>query len=815
MRNITISGARIHNLKNVNVSIPKDQLIAVTGISGSGKSSLAFDIVFEEGRTQYLQSIGMLADIAEENKFEQIAGIGPTVAVQQAIIRQSNPRSVVGTRTRILAYLGALYAHEGYVTCSSCGTLLGGSWICSRCGNSEEKLSSNAFSFNSPNGMCLACSGRGTRFELVMERLVPDASFTLRQVLANVGMLSSFQYLLKGRLKQYADTPFCQMPADAQEQILHGVTVGRDAGRRSHAIFGLLQHRLSHGEDVGGMMEVMPCPECQGYRVGEEARGVTLCQKHIGQLGHMTIADLRDFLDELAAREHFSTYGQNLAREVLQKTSCLIEVGLGHLTLYREMPSLSGGEIQRLFLASHLDSKMDSLIYVLDEPTVGLHEVEKGSLLDQIMALRDLGNTVIVVEHDRNTIERAEHIIDFGPLAGSRGGEIVYQGDFAGLLASERSITGQYFSGYHAVPHKTSGDIVPVTDTTPRLTLYHAETNNLKNVTVSFPLGMLVGVAGVSGSGKSSLVSNTLVPLLERHFADAREREQGSFGEEDEEDEFVVPSPVAERLDGLEHIDGYAQVLQSPIGRHHNSNPVSYINIWGKIRKLFAGQPLAKERGYTPGHFSFNAGGACPECAGQGRHRIWLGGSFFVYNTCPACHGHRYQREVLDVIYQSKSILDVLDMDVEEAARFFEAVPSIYAMLGVLERTGMGYIRLGQPASTLSGGEAQRIKLAREIGRRRRGNILYILDEPTTGLSLYDTTRLIALLDELVRQGSSVIVIEHDPAVLSYCDWLIELGPGGGSAGGQVIAEGTPLALARDPKSKTGPFLKPDDWCKQ
>jgi excinuclease ABC A subunit len=808
MKSITISGARIHNLKNIDVTIPKNKLVAITGISGSGKSSLAFDIVFEEGRKQYLQSLGMLPGIAEEDGFDQIAGIGPTVAVQQAIIRQSNPRSVVGTRTRILSYLGVLYAYEGTLECSSCGTPMNGNWVCSRCGHSQQKLPANTFSFNAPSGMCLGCAGRGVRFELVMERLVPDRSFTLRQVLAHAGMLSSFQYMLKGRLKQYADTPFCEMPAQAQELMLHGVAVGGDAGRRSHAIFGLLQQRLSRGEDVDGMMEVMPCPECQGYRVGEEARAVRLGGAHIGQLGTMTIADLHTFLEGLLAHERFSSYGQNLAREVLRKTCYLIAVGLGHLTPYREMPSLSGGEIQRLFLASHLDSKMDSLIYVLDEPTVGLHEIEKASLLDQITALRDLGNTVVVVEHDRNTIERAEHIVDFGPLAGVRGGEVVYQGDFAGLLASERSITGQYFSGRQAIPYRVSQDVARVTSATPRLTLRHAGTNNLKDITVSFPLGMLVGVAGISGSGKSSLVSDTLVPLLERHFVDSRAREQHNPEDEDEEVDFVVPSPVAERLDGLEHIDGYAQVSQSPIGRRHNSNPASYINIWDKIRKLYAAQPLADERGYTPGHFSFNAEGACPECSGQGRHRIWLGGSFFVYNTCPECRGHRYQRDVLDVTYQGKSILDILDMDVSQANAFFQAVPSIRAILSVLERTGMGYITLGQPASTLSGGEAQRIKLAKEIGRRRKGNILYILDEPTTGLSLYDTCRLIALLDELVKQGNSVIVIEHDPIVLSYCDWLIELGPEGGSAGGQVIAEGPPPALAQNPQSKTGPFLQ-------
>jgi excinuclease ABC subunit A len=509
----------------------------------------------------------------------------------------------------------------------------------------------------------------------------------------------------------------------------------------------------------------------------------------------------------LRAGEPLSSFGHNLIGEVLQKTHYLIEVGLGHLTPYRSMPTLSGGEIQRIFLTSHLDSKMDSLIYVLDEPTVGLHEIEKGDLLEQIAALRSLGNTVIVVEHDRNTIERAEHVIDFGPLAGADGGEIVYAGDYAGLLRSERSVTGQYLSGRRAVPRKAPGAYAAITDGTPRLTLCHARTHNLKDVTVGFPLGVLVGVAGVSGSGKSSLVSDTLIPLLERHFKDLRERKRDDLSA-NEETEFVMPSPVAERLDGVAHLAGYSQVSQAPIGRRSISNPASYVNIWSKIRKLFAQQPLAQQRRYTPGHFSFNAKGACPECKGKGHDRFWLGGNAFVTTLCQRCHGKRYKDEILDVTYQSASIVDVLSTSVTEAATLFRDTPPVHTMLRVLEQTGMGYIRLGQPTNTLSAGEAQRIKLAKEIGRRRKGNILYVLDEPTTGLSLYDTANLVALLDTLVKQGNSVIVIEHDPTMLSFCDWLIELGPGGGVDGGEIIAQGPPPELKRNLRSQTGPFLE-------
>ncbi len=806
-KTIAITGARIHNLKNIDVQIPKDRLVVVTGVSGSGKSTLVFDIIFEEGKRQFLQSLGMIPGITEEDKFDRITGIGPTVAVQQAIIRQSNPRSLVGTKTKILGYLGLLYAGDGRITCSVCDENVGGDLACERCGNLEERLEANYFSANSPTGMCLQCEGRGVHFDLVMEKLVPDATVTLRQLLANAGVLSSFQYLLKGRLKPYVDTPFSQMPDEAREHILYGVQVERPYRHRSLCLFSRLQSLLSRGKDVGGAMVMTPCPRCQGYRVGDEARRVTLGGKHIGQIGHMTIVELEAFLRALPVRDTLSSMGHNLIRELLQKTHYLVKVGLGHLTPYRPMPTLSGGEIQRIFLTSHLDSKMDSLIYVLDEPTVGLHEIEKADLLDQIAALRSLGNTVIVVEHDRNTIERAQHLIDFGPLAGTGGGEIVYQGDYAGLLKSEKSLTGHYLSGRRAVPRKAPNEYALIAEETAQLTLHHVKTNNLKDVTIRFPLGVLVGVAGVSGSGKSSLVSDTLIPLLGRHFADLRERKRSDSGA-DEDLEFVMPSPVAERIDGMESIAGYAEISQAPIGRRRDSNPASYVNIWAKVRKLFARQPLAVQCQYTPGHFSFNAKGACPECKGNGHSRFWLGGSFFVTNLRTQCRGKRYQDEILDVTYRGVNIVDVLNMSVSDAATLFRDTPSIHATLSVLERTGMGYITLGQPATTLSGGEAQRVKLAKEIGRRRKGKILYVLDEPTTGLSLYDTANLLALLDTLVKQGNSVIVIEHDPTVLSYCDWLIELGPGGGREGGEIIAQGSPYDLKHNPHSQTGPFLE-------
>lgn len=804
---IEIEGARLHNLKNINIKIPKDKLVVVTGVSGSGKSSLVFDILFEEGKKQYLQSIGMVPGITQEDKFDQISGIGPAVAVQQAIIRQSNPRSLVGTKTKILAHLGLLFAHEGSMACSSCGRKVGRGLVCQHCGNKEERLEANYFSPNSPRGMCLQCEGRGVQFDLVMEKLVPDGTVTLREVLVNAGVHSTFQHLIKGRLKQYADTPFGELPDDARDHILYGIEIHNPYRRRSLSLYSRLRYLLSRGRDVGDVMVMTPCPECHGFRVGEEARRVTLEGKHIGELGHMAIDELQAILSTISEQETISPFAHNLIVELLQKTDYLIRVGLGHLTLYRQMPTLSGGEIQRIFLASHLDSRMESLIYVLDEPTVGLHEIEKADLLDQVDDLKSLGNTVIVVEHDRNTIRAAEHVIEFGPLAGSSGGEITYQGDYPGLLLAGNSITGQYLSGKKVVPRKKPEAFMPISDDTPGLTVYNARTNNLKEVTIKFPLGGLVGVAGVSGSGKSSLVSDTLIPLLERHFSDLRDKGGSESSPKDDLD-FVLPGPVAEKLSGMEYIAGCSEVSQAPIGRRSISNPASYVNIWGKIRKLFSQQPLAKQRGYTPGHFSFNAKGACPECKGRGSERFWLGGNSFVSNLCGECHGSRYRDEILDVKYLEANVVDVLNLSVTDAAELFNGIPTIHGMLTVLEQTGMGYIALGQPSSTLSGGEAQRIKLAKEIGRRRKGRILYVLDEPTTGLSLYDTANLLEMLDRLVEGQNSVIVIEHDPAVLSYCDWIIELGPGGGNAGGEIIAEGSPIDLNGNPQSRIGPFLE-------
>lgn len=551
------------------------------------------------------------------------------------------------------------------------------------------------------------------------------------------------------------------------------------------------------------------CSDCNGFKIGEEARRVLLNGKHIGELGKMTILEIDDFLKLLINQGNLNTFGTNLVNDILSKTQHLIESRLGHLSLYREMSTLSGGEMQRLFLNSHLDSEMDSLIYVLDEPTAGLHESEKIDILKSIKKLKDLGNTVIVVEHDKNTIKMAEHIIDIGPKAGVEGGQLVYQGDLEGLLQSDKSLTGQYLSGKYPMPNRTSNKNITHNDKIPCITIQNANTNNLKNVTVSLPLGAMVGISGKSGSGKSSLISDTLLPLLRSQFNNHTINNQINSSESEigEEDDYAVVETIADRLIGTKHISGYSEISQSPIGKNMNSTPASYIGIWDKIRTLFAGQPESLERGFTAGHFSFNSKGACPKCSGSGYEKVWLGNNLSIDHICSECHGKRFNDESLSIKYKNKNIHDILNMSVSESVHFFKDIPNIVSHLNVLEQIGMGYIKLGQPTPTLSGGESQRIKLAKEIGKKRNGNILYVLDEPTTGLSLYDTSKLIQLLDELVENGNSVIVVEHDIDVLNVCDWIVELGPEGGDKGGYIIAEGSPKTLKENPKSITGRYL--------
>lgn len=761
MEEIKIQGARIHNLKNISLRIPKHQLVVITGISGSGKSSLAFDILFEEGKNQYLRSIGILAGLDNEDRFDRIEGIAPTVAVRQNTIRQGNPRSTVGTKTRILNQLAMLYTSDGKAM-----------------DEHSEHLSLGFFLYTTADGMCISCQGRGSYYDINLENLIQDKITTLLEVYESLQVTAGFLRILKKKYGVYFETPFWELPEDIRNEVIYGTY---DNGKQSYCLERILRNAYEKGEDVEEVYLKTICPDCHGKRIGEEAREILLHGKQIGELGQMTLTGLLDFLKEIPGEE-LSQFGKNVVKNVMEKLKHLIQFRLGHLTLYREMASLSGGEVQRIFLHLHLESRLDSLIYVFDEPMAGLHPSEKESMIEAVKELRDIGNTVIVVEHNKEMIRHADHIIEIGPKAGIEGGTVVYQGDYEGY-EKEDTLLSQYLSSKRLMPERTIRKHTFGREDC--LILEHANTHYLKNLTVAFPLHAMVGIAGLSGSGKSSLIEETLLKRL----ASARK-----YGH-------------ATGITGVERISGFAKISQEPIGRSAISTPVSYIGIWDKIRELFAKQPEAKIRNMSAGHFSFHSKGACPDCSGSGYERIFLTSNFSVDKLCKTCCGKRFHEQSLSVDYKGKTIADVLEMSIAKAISFFLDQNSIVKPLRILEQMGMGYLTIGQPSSSLSGGEAQRVKLAKELGRQRKGNILYVLDEPTTGLSLYDTALLLKLLDQLVVNGNSVIVIEHNVEVLKSCDYIIELGPEGGDRGGEIIAKGTPEQLRDNPNSRTGGYL--------
>lgn len=764
MEEIKIQGARIHNLKNINITIPKRQLVVITGISGSGKSSLAFDILFEEGKNQYLRSIGILAGLDKEDRFDAMEGLGPTVAVHQNTIRQSNSRSTVGTKTALLNQLALIYASDG------------------KSMEGQNALSPGQFLYTTADGMCISCQGRGFYYDVILKHLVPDKTTTLLEVYERIKVTSGFLRILKKKYGMYFGTPFWQIPEDIREEVVYG---RYDNGKQSYCIERIFKNSYEKGEDVEQVYAKAVCPDCHGERVSDDAREVFLHGKRIGELGQMTLTSILEFLEELQDEE-LSQFSKNVIRNIRQKLKHLIRFRLGHLTLYREMSSLSGGEVQRIFLHLHLESGLDSLIYVLDEPMAGLHPSEKQNMIKAIKELRDIGNTVIVVEHDKEMICHADHVIEIGPKAGAEGGTVVYQGNYEEYEKVD-TLLSQYLSGRCLMPERTDRKVV--FDKENCLILEHARIHYLKDLTVKFPLHAMVGIAGLSGSGKSSLIEETLLKRLASAVNAKRE-----YGE-------------TRGIVGVEQINGFVKISQEPIGRSASSMPASYIGIWDKVRVLFANQPEAKRRNMSAGHFSFRSKGACPCCGGIGYEKIFLTADFSVDKKCQTCQGNRFQEESLMVEYKGKRITDILEMRIRDACFFFADQRSIVKPLRTLEQMGMGYLTLGQPTSSLSGGEAQRVKLAKELGKLREGNMLYVLDEPTTGLSLYDTALLLKLLDQLVNSGNSVIVIEHNIDVLKNCDYIIELGPEGGDKGGEIIAKGTPEQLRNNLNSKTGRYL--------
>ncbi|HEU5209897.1 MAG TPA: excinuclease ABC subunit UvrA [Longimicrobiales bacterium] len=932
---IVVRGAREHNLKDIDVEIPRDQLIVVTGLSGSGKSSLAFDTIYAEGQRRYVESLSAYArqflGVMEKPDVDVIDGLSPAISIEQKTTGR-NPRSTVGTVTEIYDYLRLLWARVGIPHCPNCGqpvrrqsstqivdqvlalpektrievlaplvrgrkgefrdlfeemrrkgfvrvrvdgetyelesppklnryenhtisvvvdrlvvraadrsrladsietALAAGNGVaeviehgaaekihtfseryaCTNCGTSMPELEPRQFSFNSPFGACEACGGLGTRKEASEDLVVGDSIISLLEgVILPWGEPSGHlrRSIIPGLAEFYkfdANTPWGELPQKAREGVLYGsgtrklkfpYRAGGASGTYSEPWEGVLANVMRRYEEttsdavreqLDAFMTTQPCRVCGGARLRPESLAVTVGGRSIGDIVDMSVAGALSFFEDVAQS---ASLPQEIAgpilKEVTERLRFLVNVGLEYLTLGRSAETLSGGEAQRIRLATQIGSRLVGVLYILDEPSIGLHQRDNERLLGTLRELRDLGNTVLVVEHDRDTIESADYIIDLGPGAGRHGGEVVAVGDLQSVLASERSLTAQYLRGEREIATpKTRRALTPGREIVVR----NARQHNLRGVDVAFPLGTFTAVTGVSGSGKSTLVNDILYASLARHFYKAK-----------------IVAGAHDRIDGLEHIDKVVDIDQSPIGRTPRSNPATYTGLFTPIRALFAELPESKIRGYAPGRFSFNVkGGRCEACQGDGLIKIEMHFLPDVYVPCDVCRGRRYNRETLEVFYRGRTIADVLEMTVDEALEFFDAVPSIKQKLQTLSDVGLGYIHLGQSATTLSGGEAQRVKLATELSRRDTGSTLYILDEPTTGLHFEDVRMLLDVLHRLVDRGNTVVVIEHNLEVIKTADWIVDLGAEGGSGGGALVAEGTPEEVAANPVSHTGRFL--------
>lgn len=932
---ITIRGAKEHNLKNIDIKIPRDELVVLTGLSGSGKSSLAFDTIYAEGQRRYMESLSSYArqflGQAEKPDVEKIEGLSPAISIDQKSTNR-NPRSTVGTVTEIYDYFRLLYARIGIPHCPKCGKeikrqtvdqmvdavmelpegtkfqllapvirgrkgrhekvlaqakrsgyvrvivdgslydleeeitldknkkhdisivvdrlvvkkgierrlndsieavmklaegimvvdVIGGkplnmssSFSCPDCGISIDEIEPRSFSFNNPFGACPTCFGLGYKMEFDVDLMIPDQSLSIADgAIAVLGWQSCTdkksytRAILDALAEEYnfdLNTPFNQMTEEARNIILHG-TNGHEVkvhykGQRGEGIYdvafeGLIrnvQRRYreagseSMKEEYESFMTITPCDVCEGQRLKKESLAVTIAGKNIYEITTMSIDKLVDFLDnmELADRQQF--IGGGILKEIKARLNFLMDVGLNYLALYRPTGTLSGGEAQRIRLATQIGSGLVGVAYILDEPSIGLHQRDNDKLIATLKHLRDLGNTLIVVEHDEDTMLAADHIVDIGPGAGENGGEVIAQGTAAQIMKNKKSITGAYLSGRIKIP-------VPEKRKEPTgwLTVKGARQNNLKNIDVAFPLGVMTCVTGVSGSGKSSLVNEILYKHLAKELNRAR-----------------MKSGAHDAIEGLEQLDKVINIDQSPIGRTPRSNPATYTGVFDMIRDLFAGTKEAKAKGYKKGRFSFNiSGGRCEACKGDGIIKIEMHFLPDVYVPCEVCGGKRYNRETLEVTYKGKNIYDVLDMTVDEACNFFQNVPSILRKIETLKEVGLGYIRLGQPSTTLSGGEAQRVKLATELSRRSTGRTIYILDEPTTGLHFADVHKLVEILQRLSEGGNTVVVIEHNLEVIKTADYIIDIGPEGGDKGGTIVVAGTPEEVVQCKESYTGQYLK-------
>lgn len=932
---IKIRGAREHNLKAIDIDIPRNEFVVLTGLSGSGKSSLAFDTIYAEGQRRYMESLSSYArqflGQMEKPEVDKIEGLSPAISIDQKSTNR-NPRSTVGTVTEIYDYFRLLYARIGIPHCPKCGKeikkqtvdqmvdqlmelpegtkfmilapiirgrkgehikllaklrksgyvrvridgslydlaeeirldknkkhivevvvdrlvvregierrltdsiettlnlaeglmtveVIGGetlnfsqSFSCPDCGISIDEIEPRSFSFNNPFGACPTCFGLGYKMEFDVDLMIPDQTISIADgaitVLGWQSCADKKSYTravldaLAARYKFDLNTPFCEMSEEARNIILYG-THGQEVkvhykGQRGQGVYdvafeGLIRNVQRRYREVGSeamkqeyesFMTITPCEHCHGQRLKEESLAVTVADKNIFEITNMSIGKLQDFLKQMQLTDRQLMIGELILKEISARVGFLNDVGLNYLSLARATGSLSGGEAQRIRLATQIGSGLVGVAYILDEPSIGLHQRDNDKLIHTLKSLRDLGNTLIVVEHDEDTMLAADHIVDIGPRAGVWGGEVIAQGTAEEIMKVPESITGAYLSKRVKIP-------VPEERKEPTgwIEVVGARENNLKNINVQVPLGVMTCVTGVSGSGKSSLVNE----ILYKKLAKVLNRAKGKAGKHDD-------------ILGVEQLDKIIAIDQAPIGRTPRSNPATYTGVFDQIRELFSLTKDAKTRGYDKGRFSFNKkGGRCEACAGDGIVKIEMHFLPDIYVPCEVCHGHRYNRETLEVKYKEKNIFDVLDMTVEEACSFFENVPSIYRKIKTLNDVGLSYIKLGQPATTLSGGEAQRVKLATELSKRSTGKTIYILDEPTTGLHFADVHKLIDILQKLREGGNTVVVIEHNLEVIKTADYMIDMGPEGGEGGGTVIAQGTPEEVSEKEISYTGQYLK-------
>ncbi len=843
---ITIRNARLHNLKNVNLEIPKNQLVVITGLSGSGKSTLAFDLLYKEGTRQYMESLGMVTWGLSKPPVDSIVGLSPSISVDQHLTNHS-PRSTVGTVTEVFTYLRILYARLGHRPCPNCGKDVppstyesldetwqdesdespDGTYPCPHCSAEIPEMGMANFSFNKPAGACPTCTGLGVVRQPIVSRLVDESKSIpenavdgwiefhvnhYSQIMKNTGKYFGFEFDPSKAIKDYTPIqrdlflygtdspqfrrhfPDVKPPATNAQGRFEGVVTNLQRRYDEHAT------NAAYLEKLEPLFTTQPCLDCEGTRLRPESRAVTVAGESIVTISQLSLNDLDAWLKSLPP--HFTPQEMLLARPILddlyERTARLLEVGVGYLSLERSSPTLSAGEAQRLRLAALLGSGLTGVLYVLDEPTIGLHPRDTYRLINVLRRLRDLGNTVLVVEHDLDLIKAADYLVDIGPGAGKHGGQIVAAGTPDEVSKVKESLTGAFIAETMSVPipeQRRKSDWQ-----SDLLTIHGARQFNLQNLTVRIPLGLLVAVTGVSGSGKSTLIFDILDLAAHQHLNGSTDPSTGSGR--------VLPGEH-DSITGWEHIDKVITIDQAHIGRIPRSNAATYSDTFTPIRAAFAATPEAKKNKITARHFSFNVpGGRCERCEGTGTLTVKMHFLPEVEVRCPACRGRRFKRETLAIKYRGYDISQVLDMTVEEALTLFADVPAAASRLQVMADVGLGYLQLGQPATTLSGGEAQRVKLAKELGRRSKGCTLYLLDEPTTGLHLADTARLLLLLQRLVDAGNSVIVVEHNLDLVKAADWVIDLGPEGGAAGGQLIAEGTPEDVAQVKESYTGQCLK-------